>query len=123
MQDIGSLPTGLACAEQCVSYPGDPSDTGLLTDCHSQSGWRDIELFSVRAAIKRASICMGLLLWDVPDYFQVQTEMMGDIHHYAWRAQREDQVRYLNPRDQERFANWKPEDCAVSILARMSFQI
>ena len=44
---------------------------------------------------------------------QVQTEMMGDIHHFAWRARHRNQTVYLNKRDAERFGDWASEDCDV----------
>ncbi|PRW56929.1 glycosyltransferase family 61 [Chlorella sorokiniana] len=43
--------------------------------------------------------------------FQVQTEMMGDIHHYAWRATGANETRYIEPRDQARFGDWEPLQC------------
>jgi len=45
---------------------------------------------------------------------QRQTEMMGDIHHYAWRAVHRNQTVYLNARDGERFGSWPPDYCDVS---------
>ena len=48
---------------------------------------------------------------------QVQTEMMGDIHHFAWRARHRNQTVYLNKRDAERFGDWASEDCDVRALA------
>ncbi|KAK9813868.1 hypothetical protein WJX73_002532 [Symbiochloris irregularis] len=44
--------------------------------------------------------------------FQVQTEVMGDIHHYAWRARHRNQTVYINKRDGERFGNWTHQQCA-----------
>lgn len=32
--------------------------------------------------------------------FRDQTIMMGDIHHYAWRAMFHNQTVYINPRDE-----------------------
>ena len=45
---------------------------------------------------------------------QIQTEMMGDIHHYAWRARHRNQTVYINKRDSECFGDWTSEQCAVS---------
>ncbi|KAL3161243.1 hypothetical protein ABBQ38_009607 [Trebouxia sp. C0009 RCD-2024] len=45
--------------------------------------------------------------------FQVQTEMMGDIHHYAWRARHRNQTVYINKRDSERFGDWTSQQCAT----------
>ena len=44
---------------------------------------------------------------------QVQTEQMGDIHHYAWRARRRNQTAYIAPRDGERFGTWTRDQCAT----------
>ena len=41
--------------------------------------------------------------------------MMGDIHHYAWRARYRNQTVYINERDAERFGNWTSEQCSVSV--------
>ena len=46
---------------------------------------------------------------------QVQTEMMGDIHHYAWRARHRNQTVYINKRDSERFGDWTSNQCAVRL--------
>ena len=40
--------------------------------------------------------------------------MMGDIHHYAWRARHRNQTVYINKRDSERFGDWTSMQCAVS---------
>lgn len=42
---------------------------------------------------------------------QVQTDMMGDIHHYAWRATGANETRYIEPRDEARFGDWEPLHC------------
>lgn len=41
--------------------------------------------------------------------------MMGDIHHYAWRARHRNQTVYINKRDSERFGDWTAEQCAVRL--------
>ena len=43
---------------------------------------------------------------DMYCWVQVQTEVMGDIHHYAWRARFRNQTVYIDKRDGERFADW-----------------
>lgn len=37
---------------------------------------------------------------------QVQTDRMGDIHHYAWRARHRNQTVYITKRDAQRFGDW-----------------
>lgn len=39
--------------------------------------------------------------------------MMGDLHHYAWRALHRNQTVYLDKRDAQRFGDWRSEDCDV----------
>jgi hypothetical protein len=34
--------------------------------------------------------------------FRDQTSKMGDIHHFAWRANHRNETIYLNPRDEVR---------------------
>ena len=55
--------------------------------------------------------------WSVCCWVQVQTEVMGDIHHYAWRARFRNQTVYIDKRDGERFADWTSQQCAVSTRA------
>jgi len=52
---------------------------------------------------------------------QIQTEMMGDIHHYAWRARHRNQTVYINKRDSERFGDWTSQQCAVRHSLTHSF--
>ncbi len=44
---------------------------------------------------------------------QIQTEKMGDIHHFAWRARFRNQTIYINKRDGERFGDWESLQCSV----------
>lgn len=37
--------------------------------------------------------------------FRVQTEAMGDLHHFAWRATLDNQTVYLDPDDRRRYCN------------------
>ena len=52
-------------------------------------------------------------------WVQVQTEVMGDIHHYAWRARLRNQTVYIDNRDGERFGDWTSQQCAVRRLLPM----
>jgi len=45
--------------------------------------------------------------------FRDQTASMGDIHHYAWRAQRLNETFYLYERDRIKVAHWPPEQCGT----------
>ena len=55
------------------------------------------------------SECCPLLTVRCPP--QVQTAMMGDIHHFAWRAQHANETQYIVPRDRDRFGDWQPLQC------------
>ncbi|KAJ9523194.1 hypothetical protein QJQ45_023985 [Haematococcus lacustris] len=45
--------------------------------------------------------------------FRDQTHTMGDIHHYAWRAQFLNQTRYLDPREEAKVAHWPASQCGT----------
>lgn len=45
--------------------------------------------------------------------FRDQTILMGDIHHYAWRAQLRNETFYLEERDRIKVAHWPPEECGT----------
>ena len=66
------------------------------------------------ASSTQAWVNTGQRLEQLVMVWQVQTEMMGDIHHYAWRARHRNQTVYINKRDSERFGDWTSEQCAVS---------
>ena len=42
---------------------------------------------------------------------QIQTEVMGDIHHYAWRCLHRNQTIYIDKRDGARFGDWTHPQC------------
>ena len=44
---------------------------------------------------------------------QVQTERMGDIHHFAWRCRHRNQTVYIDKRDADRFGDWTVDQCAT----------
>lgn len=46
---------------------------------------------------------------------QIQTDKMGDIHHFAWRARFRNQTIYINKRDGERFGDWESLQCSVRL--------
>jgi hypothetical protein len=65
-----------------------------------------------------ASCCEREYFWSAPHAApharaQVQTDMMGDLHHFAWRALHRNQTVYLDRRDAQRFGDWRSEDCDV----------
>jgi len=45
--------------------------------------------------------------------FRDQTATMGDIHHFAWRAQFLNQTVYLNPRDLYKVGHWPASQCGT----------
>lgn len=42
---------------------------------------------------------------------QIQTERMGDIHHFAWRCNHRNQTIYIDKRDADRFGAWTVPQC------------
>lgn len=48
--------------------------------------------------------------------FKDQTDQMGDIHHFAWRAFHENQTVYLNPRDSEKCVHLSRHGLLSSVL-------
>ncbi|MEW5301672.1 MAG: hypothetical protein WDW36_004517 [Sanguina aurantia] len=45
--------------------------------------------------------------------FRDQTAMMGDIHHFAWRAVHLNQTVYLKPRDLLKIGHWPTGECGT----------
>lgn len=52
----------------------------------------------------------------VSNHSQAQTSVVGDIHHWAWRATLPDETVYLNPRDAQRFGNWTTEMVSGAVM-------
>ena len=50
---------------------------------------------------------------EMENHLQVQTDIMGDIHHYAWRAKHRNQTVYIDKRDGERFGDWASLVCST----------
>lgn len=92
----GSTFGAITCTVQVISL-----DLHLLTRCSRQCHWYGLHRMFKPACLVR---------------LQVQTEVMGDIHHYAWRARHRNQTVYINKRDGERFGNWTYSQCAVFSL-------
>lgn len=47
----------------------------------------------------------------LPPRPQVQTAVMGDIHHYALRCRHANETVYIQERDRHRFGDWEPLQC------------
>eukprot|EP00890_Picochlorum_soloecismus_P004048 jgi/Picsp_1/4644/NSC_02014-R1_uncharacterized glycosyltransferase aer61-like isoform 1 len=53
-------------------------------------------------------------VWDNLDKsFLIQTRMLGDVHHFTWRARTKAEGPYINPNDERRFGSdaWTNEKC------------
>jgi protein O-GlcNAc transferase len=46
--------------------------------------------------------------------FKEQTATMGDVHHWAWRANGANESVYLKPRDAVLFRHWSKDACSSS---------
>ncbi|KAL0050159.1 hypothetical protein WJX82_005404 [Trebouxia sp. C0006] len=87
------------------------SGTGVFISVHT-SNLANAQFLPPGAAV--FEIIQRNWVWENLDRsFQIQTEMMGDIHHYAWRARHRNQTVYINKRDSERFGDWTSQQCAT----------
>uniref|UniRef100_A0A1D1ZZ55 Glycosyltransferase 61 catalytic domain-containing protein n=1 Tax=Auxenochlorella protothecoides TaxID=3075 RepID=A0A1D1ZZ55_AUXPR len=85
------------------------ASTSVLVSVHTSA-------LAIAPMLRPGSIVVELLQrnWryqHLDESFKAQTEVMGDIHHFAWRATQPNQTVYLNPRDAVRFGNWTTEMC------------
>lgn len=51
---------------------------------------------------------------------QVQTAVMGDIHHYALRCRHANETVYIVERDRHRFGDWEPLQCNTEECVEVS---
>ena len=68
-------------------------------------------------------------VWDNLDKsFLIQTQMLGDVHHFTWRARTKSEGPYINPNDERRFGsdawmNEKVNQCIkLFILIHLCFR-
>lgn len=87
------------------------SETGVFISVHT-SNLANAQFLPPGAAV--IELIQRNWIWhNLDKSFQVQTEMMGDLHHYAWRARHRNQTVYIHQRDAERFGNWTSEQCST----------
>ncbi|KAK9828787.1 hypothetical protein WJX72_002076 [[Myrmecia] bisecta] len=87
------------------------SQTGVFISVHT-SNLANAQFLQPGAAV--IEILQRNWVWHNLDRsFQIQTEMMGDLHHFAWRARHRNQTVYINRRDGERFGDWTYEQCST----------
>eukprot|EP00892_Ulva_mutabilis_P005351 jgi/Ulvmu1/3188/UM015_0229.1 len=87
------------------------SKTGIFVSAHTSNLANAIFLPPGSAVIE---LIQRFWSWRRLDQsFKDQTDLMGDIHHFAWRAFHENQTVYLDPRDSEKFGKWTLEQCHV----------
>ena len=87
------------------------SKTCLLVSAHT-SGLANAVFLPPGAAVME--LIQRNWVWPNLDLsFKVQTQSLGDIHHWAWRARYPHEVEYLDQRDKERFGGeeWSGEKC------------
>lgn len=86
-------------------------DTGVFVSVHT-SNLANAPLLQPGSAV--VEIIQRNWHWNGLDTsFRDQTITMGDIHHYAWRAQRLNETFYLYDRDYVKVAHWPPEECGT----------
>lgn len=85
------------------------ASTGVLVSVHT-SNLANAQFLPPGSAV--VELIQRNWIWhNLDKSFQVQTEMMGDIHHYAWRARHLHQTVYINDRDRHRFGDWAELQC------------
>lgn len=85
------------------------ASTGVLVSVHT-SNLANAQFLQPGSAV--VELIQRNWIWhNLDKSFQVQTEMMGDIHHYAWRARHLHQTVYINERDRHRFGDWAELQC------------
>jgi hypothetical protein len=87
------------------------ASTGLLLSVHTSA-------LANAAFLPAGSAVLELIqrnwVWPTMDQsFRLHTRALGDVHHYAWRAQRAQHAVYPNPRDEARFGGpeWAGTKC------------
>lgn len=50
---------------------------------------------------------------DIDQSFAALTRQLGDVHHYAWRAQGPGQTVYRQPRLAQLFSGWNATQCVT----------
>ncbi|KAF8072370.1 ALDH10A8 [Scenedesmus sp. PABB004] len=55
--------------------------------------------------------------------FRDHTTALGDVHHFAWRANRANESTYLSPRDAARFADWTTAECVTEDCTEASTRV
>eukprot|EP01026_Neomeris_dumetosa_P004514 TRINITY_DN1120_c0_g1_i7.p1 TRINITY_DN1120_c0_g1~~TRINITY_DN1120_c0_g1_i7.p1 ORF type:complete len:345 (-),score=39.36 TRINITY_DN1120_c0_g1_i7:207-1241(-) len=87
------------------------SQTGVFVAVHTSNLANSFFLPPGSAVIEIIQQNWG---WNQMDRsFKDQTEKMGDIHHFAWRARYPNQTEYLDARDAHRFRDWSFLDCST----------
>lgn len=85
------------------------ADTGVLISVHT-SNLANSQFLPPGSAV--VELIQRNWIWhNLDQSFKIQTEMMGDIHHYAWRARHRNQTVYINQKDAQRFGDWASLKC------------
>lgn len=85
------------------------SRTSILVSCHTSGLANAIFLPPGSAVIE---LIHRNWLWDNLDQsFYIQTQSLGDIYHFAWRARHASEGVYMDPNDERRFGSqdWSDE--------------
>lgn len=102
-------------ATPMVSQLQTMASTGVLVSVHTSALANAVFLRPGSAVVEL--IHYNWIWYTLDMSFKVQTEVVGDVHHFAWRARRPEHVAYINPRDQARFGG--PEWAAENVRVRM----
>ncbi|WIA28051.1 hypothetical protein OEZ86_010636 [Tetradesmus obliquus] len=84
-------------------------DTGVFVSAHTSNLANAVLLQPGSAVVE---IIQRHWTWNRMDQsFRDHTAMLGDIHHFAWRASHANETVYQSQRDEIRFANWSKSEC------------
>lgn len=89
------------------------SSTTILVSTHT-SGLANA-MFLPPGAVVIELIQRNWVWANLDQVFRDHTRSLGDVHHFAWRATKKEHVRYIRPRDEERFGSddWAGEKVQV----------
>jgi len=89
----------ITMAEQLKKMAG----TKILVSTHT-SGLANSVFLAPGAAV--VELVHRNWVWDNLDKsFLIQTQMLGDVHHFTWRARTKAEGPYINPNDERRFGS------------------
>eukprot|EP00879_Flechtneria_rotunda_P027722 GHRR01029709.1.p1 GENE.GHRR01029709.1~~GHRR01029709.1.p1 ORF type:complete len:256 (+),score=63.24 GHRR01029709.1:320-1087(+) len=96
-------------------------DTGVFVSAHTSNLANAVFLQPGSAVIE---IIQRHWTWNKMDQsFKDHTSQLGDIHHFAWRANHPNETVYQSERDAIRFTNWTKAECMTEDCTEASTRV